>query len=64
VQIETAAAFGERATAQDLRRQQIAVLPSITDCRLCRGRLLECTERCRSCGNPLWKHEWLVSADD
>jgi hypothetical protein len=63
VQIATACAFGDRRTATDLRRQQTAILPAIADCRNCQGRLLECVEQCRACGNPLWKHAWLVAAD-
>ncbi len=63
VQIATACAFGDRGTASDLRRQQTSILPAIADCRHCQGRLLECVEHCRACGNPLWKYEWLVAAD-
>lgn len=63
VQIATACAFGDHDTASNLRRQQRAILPVITDCRQCRGRLLECVERCRACGNPLWKYEWLTATD-
>jgi hypothetical protein len=63
VHIATACAFGDHAAAADLRRQQIAILPAITDCRQCRGRVLECVEQCRACGNPLWEYEWLLVAD-
>jgi len=63
VQIATACAFADRGTASELRRQQTTILPAIADCRQCQGRLLECVEHCRACGNPLWKYEWLVAAD-
>ena len=63
IQIVTARAFGDRGTASGLRRQQTAVLPAIADCRECRGQLLEGTEPCQVCGNPLWKYEWLIAAD-
>ena len=63
VQITTAGAFGDHDTASDLRRQQVAILPAVANCRECRGKVLECDERCRLCGNPLWKYEWLVAVD-
>lgn len=63
IQIVTACAFGDRGTASGLRRQQTAILPAITDCRECRGQLLECTEQCSACGNPLWKYDWLTAVD-
>lgn len=63
VRIITASAFGDRGTARTLRAQQLALLPAIADCRHCQGRLLECTEQCRVCGNPLWKYEWLTMTD-
>jgi len=50
-------------TASDLRRQQVPIQPAIANCRECRGEVLQCAERCRLCGNPLWKYEWLVAVD-
>jgi hypothetical protein len=61
--IATALAFGDGSSATDLRRQQVSILPSIGDCRQCRGGVLECTQRCSVCGNPLWEYEWLTAAD-
>lgn len=63
VRIAVAAAFADRAGAAELRQEQIAILPAIADCRQCRGQVLECIEQCPSCGNPLWKHPWLVATD-
>lgn len=63
VQITTALAFGDHAKALDLRRQQSAVLPPISDCQACRGSVLEIGEHCATCGNPLWKYKWLTSVD-
>ena len=63
VQIATACAFVDHDTASDLRRQQTSILPSIADCQQCGGRLLECVEQCRTCGNPLWKYKWLTATD-
>ena len=63
VRIATALAFSDRTTAEGLRHQQIAILPSIADCPECRGRVLECIEQCRTCGNPLWKYHWLTAVD-
>jgi hypothetical protein len=63
VQIVTAQAFGDSASAIQLRKQQSTWLPSISDCQECRGRLLENGEQCASCCNPLWKYEWLTAAD-
>jgi hypothetical protein len=62
-QIATARAFGDPDAASKLRREQIAILPAIADCRQCRGQVLECLEQCRTCGNPLWKYEWLIAVD-
>ena len=59
VQIATALAFGDSTTAGKLRQRQMAILPAISDCRQCRGRVLESGEPCRACGNPLWKAEFL-----
>jgi hypothetical protein len=63
VRIVTAQAFGDRKTAEELRSGQAAILPSINDCRQCRGQVLEGGEQCPKCGNPLWTYEWLTAAD-
>jgi len=59
--IVTATAFGDHATAEEARRQQIELLPAIAGCRTCRGRLLDVGETCAVCGNPLWKYSWLTA---
>ena len=61
VAIATALAFGDVFRAADLRNQQIAILPSIADCHDCHGRPMENGEACATCGNPLWKFDWLTS---
>jgi hypothetical protein len=63
IRIATALAFSDRTAAEGLRYQQIALLPSISDCQQCHGRILECLEQCRTCGNPLWKYRWLTAVD-
>jgi hypothetical protein len=63
VQIVTARAFGDGKTADDLRLQQAGVLPSINDCRRCHGRVLDDSDQCPKCGNPLWTYEWLTAED-
>ncbi len=61
VQIVTAMALTDHASAFELRRQQLVQQPAIGDCHSCRGQVLENGEQCQACGNPLWKHEWLVA---
>jgi hypothetical protein len=61
VRLLTASAFGDHGNAAAVRKQQMAILPAIGDCRECRGKVLECAEQCRACGNPLWKYEWLTA---
>jgi hypothetical protein len=61
VQIVMAVALGDPAGASELRHRQSIHLPAIADCRLCRGQVLENGAQCQVCGNPLWKHEWLVA---
>jgi len=61
VQIVTAMALGDHASAFELRRQQLVHQPAIGDCHSCHGQVLENGEQCQGCGNPLWKHEWLVA---
>jgi hypothetical protein len=61
IQIVTAAALGDHAGAVELRRRQLVQQPALADCRTCRGQVLENGQQCKECGNPLWKHEWLVA---
>ncbi len=63
VRVVTACAFGDWPGAERHRQQQVAILPAIADCRQCRGRVLHDLGACAACGNPLWKHEWLVVTD-
>jgi hypothetical protein len=63
IRIAVANAFGDRQRSAELRKQQIALLPAIGDCHHCHGRVMECIEQCPSCGNPVWKYEWLCTAD-
>jgi hypothetical protein len=57
----TALAFGDAERAQQLRTEQIDLLPAIRDCRDCHGRVLMNGAGCRTCGNPLWTYAWLRS---
>ena len=61
VHIVTAMALTDHARAFELRRQQLVHQPAIGDCHSCHGQVLENGEQCQGCGNPLWKHEWLVA---
>jgi hypothetical protein len=61
IQIVAAAALGDHVGALELRRQQRVHQPAIADCHSCRGQVLENGEQCQECGNPLWKHEWLIA---
>jgi hypothetical protein len=63
IAIATALAFDDRFRAAELRNEQIRLLPSIGDCHDCHGRPLESGEACSTCGNPLWKYQWLNAAD-
>ena len=63
IQIATASAFGDGPGAAHLRQEQTTILPAVADCQQCRGQVLECVDQCRACGNPLWKHEWLIATD-
>lgn len=60
IQVTTAQAFADQAAAEQLRNEQIEILPAITDCRQCHGHLLAAGERCDACGSPLWKYEYLT----
>jgi hypothetical protein len=57
----TAVAFGDTALAQELRKRQIRLLPSILDCHDCRGSVLDNNEKCPQCGNPFWFCNWLTA---
>jgi hypothetical protein len=61
VSIATCLAFGDGRGAQDARKQQVALLPGISDCRECRGNVFDNGEKCPQCGNPFWKYEWLTA---
>jgi hypothetical protein len=63
VHIVTALAFGDRQRADDLRGQQQALLPAISDCRECHGAVLDNGQICETCGNPMWTFKWLTIAD-
>ncbi len=63
IQITTAVAFRDSATADQLRRQQKTILPAIGDCPACRGRVLDNGEVCEVCSNPLWAYRWLTVTD-
>jgi len=59
VRIATAMAFGYLQRAQALREEQIQLLPAIGYCHECHGRLMDCDDSCRCCGNPIWTIAWL-----
>lgn len=61
VAIVTAVAFGDHARATDARKRQTTLLPNIPDCHQCHGNLLDNGEQCASCGNPMWKYDWLTA---
>jgi hypothetical protein len=61
IHLATAIACVSPGGASDLRHQQLALQPAIGDCQKCRGQILENGLECPVCGNPLWKHEWLVA---
>lgn len=61
VRIVAAVAFGDLLGARKIRSEQISLLPAISDCHECHGRLLDFDETCRCCGNPLWNYTWLLS---
>jgi hypothetical protein len=63
VEIITALSFADQATAAAARERQALLLPAVDDCRHCRGKVLENGEQCRTCGNPLWKFDWLTTID-
>lgn len=61
VRIIATVAFADPSSAQRLRDEQIGLLPAISDCHECHGRLLDNDDICRCCGNPLWNYAWLLS---
>lgn len=63
VRIVTAVAFGDATTAGRWRRQQTSWLPAIADCHDCHGQILDTSEICPQCGNPVWQYKWLTVAD-
>lgn len=62
VRIVTDVAFGDHFRANELRNQQLALLPAIADCHECHGKTLDNGEKCRTCGNPVWLYEWLTDS--
>ncbi|MDY0165576.1 MAG: hypothetical protein RBS80_03485 [Thermoguttaceae bacterium] len=63
VEIATALAFSDQATAAAVRREQLTLLPPIGYCQDCHGEVLALGQQCQVCGNPLWKHKWLTAID-
>jgi hypothetical protein len=61
VTIATAVAFGDHAKADGARKRQVFILPGISDCPKCHGRVLANEEKCQQCGNPFWIYEWLTA---
>ena len=58
-----ALAFGDHLRGGEIRNKQASLLPAITYCRRCHGRLMEVDESCRECGNPIWTIRWMTQAD-
>ena len=56
-------AFGDHLRGGEIRNKQASLLPAITYCRNCHGRLMEVDETCRECGNPLWTIRWLTQME-
>jgi hypothetical protein len=63
IKVVTSVAFGDVIAATKERDRQIAFLPSIADCSACHGRPLDNGDICRTCGNPIWRFEWLTATD-
>ncbi len=59
--IATALSFADHRGAEESRKQQLNLLPNLSDCRNCHGRLMENGDECRQCGNPFWKIDWLTA---
>jgi cytochrome c553 len=63
IRIATAVAFGDTATASELRQQQRTILPAVADCPSCHGIVLNNGDLCAVCSNPMWAYQWLTAAD-
>jgi len=63
IRIATALAFRDTPCAQQVRAEQMVLLPAIADCRKCQGRVLDNDQVCEECGNPLWSYRWLTVTD-
>ena len=63
VRAVAALAFGDHLRGGEIRNRQASLLPAITYCRRCHGRLMEVDETCRECGNPVWTIRWMTQAD-
>lgn len=63
VRIATCLAFRDPLAAAEWRNLQITWQPAIEDCHDCHGRLLDNSEVCRQCGNPVWRFDWLREAE-
>lgn len=63
VRAVAALAFGDHLRGGEIRNAQASLLPAITYCRNCHGRLLDVDESCRECGNPVWTIRWMTQAD-
>jgi hypothetical protein len=61
VAVATAVAFGDHSRADIARKRQVFILPGISDCPTCHGRVLANEEKCPQCGNPFWTYEWLTA---
>ena len=59
----TALAFGDHLRGGEIRNRQASLLPCISYCRNCHGRLMEVDEMCRECGNPVWTIRWMSQPD-
>lgn len=58
-----ALALGDHLRGGEIRNAQVSLLPAITYCRRCHGRLMEVDETCQECGNPIWTIRWMTQAD-
>ena len=63
VRIATNLAFGDHLAASETRNLQTSMLPNIVDCRICHGRPLDNGDSCETCGNPVWRFDWLRNVD-
>jgi len=63
IRVAAALAFGDHLRGGEIRNRQVSLLPAITYCRRCHGRLMEVDETCRECGNPVWTIRWMTQAD-